>query len=79
MELLETEHEGACCKRQSDAVLVCAFLQLHLRGVDFGNRILHQVHDVLQENLVRLRHVAEGVLRDRPSHDLGYGVSEGVL
>ena len=59
--------------------MICAFLEFHLRDIDFGNRILHEVHNVLEEDFVRLRHVAEGVLRDRASHDLCDGVAEGVL
>ena len=64
-ELLEAEHECARGKREANAVLLRAFVELHLRDVDFRNRVLHEVHNVLQKNFVGLRHVAQRVLWDR--------------
>ena len=78
-QLLETDDECAHGHRKPEVVDVLALVNLDEGHVDFWYRILQQMHDVLQEDLVRRSHRREDVLRDGSAHDVCDGMSERVF
>jgi hypothetical protein len=78
-QLFETHAECAHGHGQLHVVHLCALFYFEEGDVDLGYRVLHQVHNILEEDSVRVGHACQRVLWDGPAHHACYRMAEGVL